>query len=175
MASAAKPRIRVNTRGEHTGVHIDGELVRPSQPTTGYMRGNASPFFFNWNPALRDQRDDVFVSYQQAAARAIDAIHNSGWISGAVEQAIASTNGTGLRLAARPDAAALGWDAQKAHEWSELVESRWAMWSSRPMECDAAGKMTMAQQTDAVLRALLDATLERLLGRSAMVLLGALI
>ena len=153
MASAAKPRIRVNTRGEHTGVHIDGELVRPSQPTTGYMRGNASPFFFNWNPALRDQRDDVFVSYQQAAARAIDAIHNSGWISGAVEQAIASTNGTGLRLAARPDAAALGWDAQKAHEWSELVESRWAMWSSRPMECDAAGKMTMAQQTDAVLRA----------------------
>jgi lambda family phage portal protein len=117
------------------------------------MRGGQSPFFFNWNPALRDQRDEVRVSYVEAAARAIDAMHNSGWIAGAVDQSISSTIGTGLRLAARPDREALGWTADQADKWSETVERRWSAWSENPIECDAAGKMSIAQMTDAMLRA----------------------
>ncbi|WP_283804981.1 phage portal protein [Afipia carboxidovorans] len=153
MANVTKPRLRVNTRGAVVGTYVEGELVRPSHQS-GYMRGNASPFFFDWNPALRDQRDDVFVSYQQAAARAIDAIHNSGWISGAVEQAVSATVGAGgLRLAARPNPQRLGWDAEKTNNWSEIVEGRWKEWSERPFECDAAGKSSIAQQTENVLRA----------------------
>lgn len=154
MAVSEKPRLRVTTRGEHRGVYVDGQLVAPSsRPSAAYMRGGASPFFMNWNPALRDQRHDVHRSYQQAAARAIDVLHNNGWIAGAVDQALSSTIGTGLRLAARPDREILGWDTKKAHQWSELVERRWAIWADNPLECDAAGKMSMAQLTENVLRA----------------------
>lgn len=153
VASATKPRVRVGTDGTVRGVFVEGELVRPSAPSSAYMRGGASPFFFNWNPALRDQRDEVFSSYTQAAARTIDAIHNSGWIAGAVDQAIASTIGTGLRLAARPDRETLGWTDDQANDWSETVERRWSMFADRPIECDAAGKMSMGQMTDQVLRA----------------------
>lgn len=122
------------------------------QPQAAFMRANQSPFFHNWNPSLRETRDDVAESYQQAAARAIDAAQNSGWIAGAIDQSIAVTMGTGLRLAARPDRIALGWDAKQANDWSEIVERRWAIWSETPVECDAAGKMTVGQMTDAVLR-----------------------
>jgi hypothetical protein len=111
-AAATKPRVRVNTAGELRGAVVDGQVIR-SRHNAAYMRGGQSPFFFNWNPALRDQRDEVRVSYVEAAARAIDAMHNSGWIAGAVDQSISSTIGTGLRLAARPDREALGWTADK--------------------------------------------------------------
>lgn len=151
--AAIKPRVRVSTAGELRGAVIDGAVVRPSGPSAAYMRGGASPFFFNWNPALRDQRDEVRASYVQAAARTIDAMHNSGWIAGAVDQSIAITMGTGLRLAARPDREALGWTSDEADKWSETVERRYSAWSEAPLECDAAGKMTVAQMTDAVLRA----------------------
>ena len=64
MASAAtKPRVRIGTDGSVRGAYVEGELVRPGRPSSAYMRGGASPFFFNWNPALREQRDEVFYSY----------------------------------------------------------------------------------------------------------------
>jgi lambda family phage portal protein len=152
MTVPAKPRIRVSTAGQLRGAVVDGEVIRPKVGAS-YMRGGVSPFFFNWNPALRDQRDEVRLGYVEAAARAIDAAHNSGWIAGAVDQSIASTIGTGLRLAARPDREALGWTSGEADKWSETVERRWSTWSEAPLECDAAGKMTVAQMQDAVLRA----------------------
>ena len=144
-----KPRVRVGTDGTLRGAVVDGEVHRPK---SSYMRGNASPFFFNWNPALREQRDDVRVAYMEAAARTIDMMHNSGWLAGAVDQSISSTIGTGLRLAARPDREALGWTSEAADKWSETVERRWETWAGNALECDVAGKMTMAQQTDTVLR-----------------------
>lgn len=107
---------------------------------------------FAWRPALRDARDDVSVAYIDAAARAIDTLHNSGWIAGAVDQAVASTVGVALRLSARPDRAALGWSDKTAEDWTNMVERRWIMWSENPLECDAAGKLTMGQMTGQVLR-----------------------
>lgn len=107
---------------------------------------------FAWKPSLRDAREDVRRSYVEAAARAIDALHNSGWISGAVEQAVASTVGVGLRLSPRPDRVALRWNEAEADEWSTLVERRWILWAENPIECDAAGKHTIDQLTAQVLK-----------------------
>ena len=115
-----------------------------------YMKGGRSPFFWNWNPALRDTRDDIRQSYLQAAARAIDSIHNSGWLSGGVNQSIAATMGTSLRLASQPDADALGWKKEAADEWARSTERRWEAWAKNPMECDAGGRFTMGQQARAV-------------------------
>src|SRR5690606_24053395 len=84
--------------------------------------------------------------------RAIDTLHNSGWIAGAVDQAVVSTIGVALRLAARPDRAALGWTDTQAEEWINKVERRWILWSENPVECDAAGKHTMGQLTASFLK-----------------------
>lgn len=120
-----------------------------------YFRGPASggaAALFAWRPALRDAREDVMSAYVEAAARAIDTLHNSGWISGAVDQAVASTIGVALRLQARPDRTILGWSDDEAEEWTNTVERRWILWSENPLECDAGGKFTIGQLTAQVLR-----------------------
>lgn len=111
-----------------------------------FMKGEASPFFFNWNPSLRDSSTDIASSYTQAAARTIDAIHNSGWLAGCIEQSKGNIiGGTGLRLAFKPDNNALKWDEKALAEWSRMVERRFEMWAGDKEECDAAGKHTLAQ------------------------------
>lgn len=129
----------------------------PTSPqyTAQYFRAPGSgggAALFAWRPALRDARDDVRAAYVEAAARAIDTLHNSGWIAGAVEQAIVSTIGTGLRLSARPDRKVLGWTDDEAEDWIDTVERRWIMWSENPIECDAAGLHSIGQLTAQVLR-----------------------
>lgn len=84
-----KPRFRIGSDG--TGLRPITADLPVARSQSQYMRGEASPFFFSWNPALRDVRDDVRASYTRAAARAIDSLHNSGWIAGAISQAVAST------------------------------------------------------------------------------------
>ena len=111
-----------------------------------------SPFLHSWRPALREPAADVMSSYQLAAARAIETIQNSGWISGGIEQAIASTIGTGLRLAAKPDEKALGWSPDMASEWARQVESRWENYANRPTECDVRGESTLGKLTAQALR-----------------------
>lgn len=142
-----KPRIRVKA-----GRSIQGGGTGMLRARASYMKGNQSPFFWNWKGSFREERDDVAASYVDAAARTIDAMHNSGWLAGAVDQSIATTIGTALRLAARPDRQALGWDAAQADDWSERVERRWSSYSENALECDVAGKMTMSQQQGAVLK-----------------------
>ena len=126
-------------------------LARP-QASAGYMQNERNPFFFSWRPALRDQREDVRAAYLQAASRAIDTIHNSGWISGAINQAIASTMGSGLRLAAKPDFEALGWDKEAADKWARATERRFEAWGKNPAECDAEGRQTLGQQARSVMQ-----------------------
>lgn len=128
--------------------------LAPAKPAVSsqYMKGNASPFFFNWRPSLRDQRDDVREAYMTAAARAVDAIHNSGWLAGAINQSIASTMGDGLRLASKPDAKALGWTQETADTWSQDVQRGFEAWSKCPIECDAGGRMTVGQMARAVMK-----------------------
>lgn len=143
-----KPRFRIGSDGSNLRA-VDLPAARASSQ---YMRGEASPFFFSWQPALRDTRESVRASYVKAAARAIDTIQNSGWIAGAFDQAIASTIGSdGLRLASKPDYEALGWTQDTSDKWARLVERRFETWSREPLECDAAGKMTLAQMQRAVM------------------------
>jgi len=156
MEAITKPRIRVGTDGKVRGI-VPTEIYPPTSPQhrAQYFRAPASggaAALFAWRPALRDARDDVASAYVDAAARAIDTIHNSGWIAGAVEQAVASTIGVSLRLQARPDRDVLGWSDEQAEEWTNIVERRWLLWSEDPYECDAAGKHTIGQLTASVLR-----------------------
>lgn len=156
MNAIIKPRIRVGTDGTVRGV-VPTEVIPPTSPQhrAQYFRAPASggaSSLFGWRPALRDAREDVMSAWVEAAARAIDTLHNSGWISGAIDQAVASTVGVSLRLAAQPDWVSLGWSDEEASRWINLVERRWILWSENPVECHAGGKYTIGQLTAAVLR-----------------------
>jgi lambda family phage portal protein len=125
--------------------------ARESQPApkAAYFKGERNLFMASWRPQLREQQQDVQASWTQAAARAIDAVQNSGFMAGIVEVASGSVVGPGLRMACRPDADALGWTQEKASEWARQVERRFRAWALNPLECDAAGQMTFHQMQQA--------------------------
>lgn len=131
-------------------VDAGGAAVRPQ---AGYLRPDRTGFIAGWTqPALRESRHDVRAAWRPVAARAVETIQNSGWMAGAVDQAIADTLGTGLKLNAVPDADALGVSEEEARALARRIERRWRRWSRRPLECDARGKMTVNMMADAMLR-----------------------
>lgn len=153
MNAVAKPRYRVAARSVPHAPN--GRPVANAAFMQGghhFEGSQISPFFFGWTPALRDGRSDVLQGYVRSAARVIDAMHNSGWIAGMVRQGIASTIGTGLMLAAKPDVALFGGDRQAANAWGQETERAFNDFANCPEECDAAGKHTLGQQTEAALR-----------------------
>ncbi|MDN2578929.1 phage portal protein [Aquibium sp. ELW1220] len=120
---------------------------RPAAPPTiraDFMRGNRGVVFGGWRPALRDAADDVGASWDLAAARTIDLIQNSGWMAGALDQAVASTVGTGLRLKAMPENDVFGMSNADAEQWAQRVEQRFGLWAERPYECDIEGRRSFA-------------------------------
>lgn len=128
------------------------DVERPGMKAA-YMRGQGgAAFFHSWRPALREAADDVRASWVSAASRAVDTIQNSGWIAGGVEQAVAMTVGTGLRLTCKPDKEALGWTEDAANAWSRTVERRWEGWANRAIECDIEGKATVGKLSAQALR-----------------------
>jgi lambda family phage portal protein len=145
-----KPRYRIGSDGSNARA-MPAPPALHGRVSSQYMRGEQSPFFFSWNPSLRDGRDDVSQGYVRAAARAVDALHNSGWLAGGINLAVGLTVGNGLRLASKPDADALGWSKEKADEFAKTVERRFEAWASSPIECDAAGKHTFGQIVRAAL------------------------
>ena len=122
------------------------------RPSTGYMRGGRGVTFTGWRPALRDTQDEIGEAWDSAAARAVDAIQNSGWLAGAVEQAVANTVGTGLRLRPMPENETFGMTNTEAHEWRRRVEQRFELWARNPQECDIEGLRTFGQMQAAAFR-----------------------
>ena len=117
-----------------------GSSVPSVGPRSEYMRGGRGVTFAGWRPAIRETHEEVAVSWQDAAARAFDVIHNSGWIAGAIEQAVADTVGTGLRLNALPDPEALGLSPREASKLAREIERRFNQWANDPLECDLEGR-----------------------------------
>jgi lambda family phage portal protein len=119
------------------------------RPQAAYFKGESNPFLVSWRPHLREQQQDIQASWEKSAARAIDAVQNSGFMSGIVEVASGSTVGPGLRMACRVDPEVLGWTQEKASKWARQVETRFRAWAGNPLECDAAGQMTFQQMQQA--------------------------
>lgn len=114
-------------------------------PSMAFFHNESSPFLASWNPQLREQRDDVRRSWRKSAARVIDSLHNSGFVTKIFEVASASTIGPGLKFSSRPNATALGWSEDEAKEFGKALEDEFSSWTDNPEECDASGQMTFAQ------------------------------
>ncbi len=132
-----------------------GSAAPPSKPSrsAGYMRGGSgSVLFSKWKPRLRDHNDEISESWEAAAARAIDMIINSGFISGAIDQSVANTVGSGLKLKVAPENSLFGMSDADAQAWARMVEARFALWAGNPQECDIEGKRTFGQMQAAAFR-----------------------
>ena len=121
-----------------------GDITAP-RPSSAYMRGGRGVTFGGWKPALRDAQDDIAMSWDDAAARVADVLHNSGWLSGAVEQAVANTVGNGLRLKPMPENSTFGMSDKDAADWAKMVGRRFELWSRNPQECDVEGLRNFGQ------------------------------
>ncbi len=123
-----------------------------SKATMRFLRGDRAGILSMRRAVTRDARFDVFEAAERASALALDFLHNSGWIAGAADQIVADTIGTELKLNARPDLAGLGYSDQERSAWCRLVEAEYRRWAWNPAECDLAGKMTVPEMLDAVVR-----------------------
>lgn len=118
-------------------------------PKAAFFQGGRNPLMLSWRPALREQSRDIQQAWVDAAARAQEAIQNSGFLTRVLEVECGSVVGAGLRLSSRPDAEALKWTREEASKWARMVETKFRAWSENPVECDAAGKMTFPKQQQA--------------------------
>ena len=112
---------------------------------SAFLRSLQSPFLFAWNPALREPLDEYRAAWIEVTARTIDALHNSGWLAGGVEQATAAMCGPFMALNARPDPAVFGGDEASAARWARQVERRFEVWARSPYACDLAMRHNLGQ------------------------------
>ncbi len=146
------PRVPLKGRAVATAAAAPTSSIVQPGVRAGYMRDGRGTVFSRWLPALRSSRDDVSVAWEAAAARTVELWQNSGWISGMIDQATANTVGGGLRLRAMPENDLFGMDEKAAQAWRKMVEAKWDLWSSTPLDCDIEGRLTIAQMTDAAFR-----------------------
>ncbi len=120
--------------------------------TAQYLRDTSSGILASRLVTLRESRDDIRQSWRRVAALAADIIQNSGTLKGAVDQVLADTVGTELKLQCRPDLAQAGWSEVEIDRFVDVVERRWRRYAWTPGECDFRGKFTLPQQVDVGLR-----------------------
>lgn len=149
----AKPRVRVKAKSERVRVANPPSSARAIR--SRYLRGDRSGVLGMRKAITRDASEDVRRSAERAAALAIDFMHNSGWIAGAVMQILCDTIGEELKLNCRAKLKKLGYRDAAAAEWCRLVEEEWRRYAWNPKECDLAGKSTIAEMADAALRSYL--------------------
>lgn len=126
--------------------------VVTTQPRAQYLRGDRSGILHMRRAVTRDGSVNVREAAERASALAWDFMHNSGWLSGAATQVITDTVGVELKLNCRPDLSKLGYDEQEKSEFCRLVEAAWHRFAWAPEECDLAGKATIAEMLDGVIR-----------------------
>ncbi|MGV8956139.1 MAG: phage portal protein [Cypionkella sp.] len=126
--------------------------TRQPRARAQYLRDGGSGILNMRRAVTRDGADAVRDSAERASALAWDFVRNSGWIAGAVDQIITDTVGSELKLQARPYLATLGYDDKERTEWIGLVEQAWFRYAWSPKEYDLAGKATLAEHCDGVVR-----------------------
>ncbi|MGO7972990.1 phage portal protein [Rhizobium leguminosarum] len=153
----AKPRYRVKaiTVANPAVQPPSGSSTAQQRFTARYLRGDKAGILGMRRAITRDAKRDVREAADRASALATDFLHNSGWIAGAVTQILSDTIGEELKLNCRAQLKKFGYTDEEAAEWCRNVEKEWRRWAWNPKECDLAGKATIAEMLEAVLRSYL--------------------
>lgn len=129
--------------------------VSNNVPSAGYMRGlpgGMNSVMALPMPVLRDSKDDVRQAWGKAAARAVDAMHNNGWIAGTTEAMIALIIGDGLRPNFVPDMSAFNWTEKQTKDWARRAERLFEADAINPHHVDAGGRYTFSQLQASAMR-----------------------
>lgn len=151
----AKPRVRVKATSHKVPVAASRQQGSRSKATSRYLRGDRSGVLSMRQAVTRDAKYDVREGAERAAALATDFMHNSGWIAGAVTQVLCDTIGEELKLSCRAQLEELGYKPEAARKKCAEIERKFRRWAWNPKECDLAGKATIAEMADAILRSFL--------------------
>lgn len=141
---AEKPRVKVKAGRQAS--------VTSFAPTMRYLDRDRTGVLSMRHAIRRDGRVDVREAALRASALAFEFMQNSGWIAGACDQMIVDTIGTELKLNARPDLTRLGYSDKERSNWCKIVEADWRRYAWNPRECDLAGKATIAEMCDGIMR-----------------------
>src|SRR5690606_22567989 len=107
-----------------------------NRPTARWLRDAPDGALSMRTASLVESREDTRRAWGRIAALAVDFIQNSGRLKGAVDQIIADTIGNELKLRAKPDMSALGYDAAETNAFARMVEARWRRYAWNQAECD---------------------------------------
>src|SRR5687768_10367307 len=146
-----KPRVRVKAGSKVPS----SQLVPARKATARYLRGDKSGLLNMRQAVTRDAKIDIWESAERASALALDFMHNSGWLAGAVSQILCDTIGEELKLNCRAQLSKFGYGEAEANDWCREVEAAWRRWSWNPKECDLAGKSTITEMVDGAVRSYL--------------------
>jgi lambda family phage portal protein len=91
----------------------------------------------NWNPWPGSADTDLLPDLETLTSRSRDLRRNNGLMAGGMQTYRDNIVGATLRLSAKPDYVLLGWDREKARDWSNKTEAQFRTWFETS-ECDAA-------------------------------------
>lgn len=128
------------------------QQARHGKAVMRYLRGDRAGVLGMRRAITRDAKLDVRESAERASALATDFLQNSGWIAGVVQQILCDTIGEELKLNCRAKLLKFGYSEEEASAWCRNVEEEWRRWAWNPKECDLAGKATIAEMVDAIVR-----------------------
>jgi lambda family phage portal protein len=118
--------------------------ARRGVPTSEFMRDLSTGQMAGFRVALREPADEHRQAWYDATARTIESIHNSGWLSGGIDQATNAICGPMLALNARPDPKLMG-GPDNAQTWARDVERRFSAWAVSAYACDIYARNNLGQ------------------------------
>jgi lambda family phage portal protein len=94
------------------------------------------------------------ISYERSLAASVttDMLTSNTMVATLVENFAVYAIGDGLTLSARPNPEALNISPEAARALSHEIETKWALWSKNPVECDASQRHTVNQLATANFR-----------------------
>lgn len=114
---------------------------------SGYGKHGASyakKSLIGWLTRGMDADADIVDSIETLRARSRDLYMGSPIATGAIKTVRTNTVGSGLALAAKPDADFLGMTPEQALEWKRNTEREWNLWAET-VECDAERRQNFYQ------------------------------
>ncbi len=140
-----KPRYRINADG--TATHISGAL-----PPTSLLVDDLRPFAIQGQSLPSSWEHSIFdggkfaggfgptqvqhIDYWTLRMRSDQLFNENLYARGIIRRLVTNEINTGLSPEACPDATLVGMTDDQVLDWSEMVETRFALWGKSPTVCD---------------------------------------
>jgi lambda family phage portal protein len=116
------------------------------KPSLTWSRYQGSPrFTAGFGPYYGTPGAEISYERSVVASVATDLLTSNTAVATLVENFAVYAIGDGLTLSARPNHEALNISAEAARALSHEIETKWALWSKNPVECDASQRHNVHQ------------------------------